>query len=220
VTTQQLGEIANALRRVLPAELIVEVTSEASVDALLPEEAAATRDWTPQRQLQFAAGRLCARRGLARIGCSPCPILFDTDGAPVWPPGVVGSISHKRQHCIAVIGRSSAVRSLGVDLERDIIEPAETEAEIARRVCGTASERRQASLLRGTVRSPGTLLLSAKEAFFKFQFPLTRTQLDWADVELRVEESQFQARATARTCVPNSTGVFAFAGGWLASVCF
>lgn len=138
----------------------------------------------------------------------------------MWPAGVVGSISHKRQHCIVVVTRSSAARSLGVDLERDITEPEEAEAEIVRRVCGTPSERHQATLLRGTVRSPGTLFLSAKEAFFKFQFPLTRTHLDWADVELSVEDRGFCARTTARASVPSGTGFYAFGAGWLATVCY
>lgn len=220
VLAKDLLELSNNLRRLVPEEIIVEATSEASTSALLPEEAAATREWAPQRQLQFAAGRLCARRALAQLGYSAAPIPFDAEGAPVWPCGVVGSISHKRQHCIVVVARPSAARSIGIDLERDVAEPDVVETEIVRRVCGTESERRQLKTLRRVTNSPGTLFLSAKEAFFKFQFPLTRANLDWTDVEVTFEDRGFQARAPGRGDVSCGTGVVAFGGGWLACICY
>ena len=217
---EDLSELANCLRCVLPAETVVEVTTEASLDALLPDEAAATKEWAPQRQLQFAAGRLCARRALARLRYPAVPILFDAEGAPIWPSGVVGSISHKRQNCVVTVARSSRTRGLGVDLECHIAESRESEAEIVRRVCVKASERRQAKTLRGATKSPGTLFLSAKEAFFKFQFPLTGTLLSWADVEIIVGDRGFRARAPARSSFPSASGVIVSTGCWLAAVCF
>jgi 4'-phosphopantetheinyl transferase EntD len=79
--------------------------------------------------------------------------------------GAVGSVSHKRQHCIVAVASVAALSSIGIDLELDRVDP--DELEIRRRVCRTASEQDQAQSLELITRSPGTLFLSAKESYFK-----------------------------------------------------
>jgi len=158
-------------------------------------------------------GRECARRALAELGVPPAPILFDEEGAPNWPVDVVGSISHKREKCVAVVARSSQFWGLGVDLERDVEEPAED--EIIRRVCATPMELAQARALRTRFHSPGTLFLAVKEAYFKLQFPLTRLRIDWDDVEVTFGTDTFVARQVAVGSLQAVPGVFVVEAGWL-----
>ena len=63
-------------------------------DPLLPAERAALGQVVDGRRRDFAAGRHCARRALARLVGSPEPILSGPDREPVWPQGIVGSITH------------------------------------------------------------------------------------------------------------------------------
>lgn len=214
--SRELQHLGDSLRRLMPSGVVVETSSGTSHEALLPEEAAATRGWTMARRHQFAAGRACARRALARLGHPASPLLFDGEGVPIWPSGAVGSISHKQQSCIVVVALSGAVSALGVDLEIDRDEP--DEGEIQRRVCLTATEQRQAAALRTTAKSPSTLFLSAKEAFFKCQFPLTHKYLDWGDVEVLFDSATFEATVISGGTVPKGQGAIALAGDWIGSM--
>ena len=196
--------------------LIFEVTIGPPTAPLWPEEEAAVDSWTPQRRDEFARGRDCARHALKRLGVSASPILFDTAGAPSWPHGTVGSISHKRGCCLAVVGFSTQFLSMGVDLEQDC---SRGEDAVVDRIC-SPMERDQISSLRTMCTSPGTLILSAKEAYYKFQFPLTSNSLDWRDVEVVFGQGTYTVQATDSAEAPSLSGVgrFAVGDGWLVTM--
>src|SRR5689334_3062733 len=71
----------------------------------------------PERRTLFALGRAAARDALSELGIEPTPIPRSSDGAPVWPDGFVGAISHTRQVALAVAGRREDYVGLGVDVE-------------------------------------------------------------------------------------------------------
>ena len=87
-------------------------------DDLHPEERSAVADAIESRRREFAAGRALARRQLARLGVDPGPIPARADRTPIWPEGVVGSISHCADLCAVVVARADAFRSLGLDVWR------------------------------------------------------------------------------------------------------
>jgi 4'-phosphopantetheinyl transferase EntD len=134
---------------------------------------------------EFAAGRLCARRALASFGRAGSALTINPDRTPRWPVGIVGSISHTTGFCGAVVAEEAALRTLGLD------------AEILGRVTDdtwpvvfTDGEReRLASRDALGARRLATIAFSAKEAFYKLQFPLTKSWIDFADVEIDVVES-------------------------------
>ncbi|WP_102110520.1 4'-phosphopantetheinyl transferase family protein [Oceaniglobus roseus] len=130
------------------------------------------------RQREFTAGRFAARRAMAELGVPPQPVLPGQDRAPVWPEGLVGSLSHCHRLCICALGRSPDVRALGVDVEPNTI----LEAELLETVC-TRSEcdwlYRQRDETRGFLAK---LLFSAKETAYKAQYPLTGAILDYHDI--------------------------------------
>ncbi len=154
------------------------------IDELLPEEAHTIANGRDARLLEFRAGRHCARTALGRLGAPAGPLLRSEDRSPIWPAGFVGSITHTRggarAFCGAAVARSSEVHALGIDaefdtpLERALFRRILTEVE--RAWISDAAESDQPVLAKR--------VFSAKEAVYKCQYPLSRTFLEFADVEL------------------------------------
>jgi 4'-phosphopantetheinyl transferase EntD len=159
---------------------------DGDIPALHPEEAAQVARAVTRRRREFAAGRHLARRALARLGTGfeDVVLLNGADRAPRWPTGVVGSITHTgagdQGYCAVVLGRDSDLVTVGIDAEE--AEPLEPELWS---FVLTADER--AALEREPVESRGLLakvVFSAKECFYKAQYPLTRQFLSFQQVRI------------------------------------
>jgi len=136
---------------------------------------------TEVRRREFSAGRAAARRALALLGSKPVAIPQGPDRVPQWPPDIVGSITHCRGFCAAVVGRGALILGLGIDAEGAAPLEPELEALICRK-----EERRHHSHLPEIedVHWP-KLVFSAKEAFYKCIYPRERQFLDFLDVTVR-----------------------------------
>ncbi len=126
----------------------------ASVEALPLEEREISRGFAPKRQREFATGRTLARRALAAMGQPEVAIPIGPDRAPVWPEGVVGSISHTSTLCAVVLASRLDLRGLGVDLEHEDAADEETWSGIL-----TASE-----LILVEARPPSAAAFLAEES--------------------------------------------------------
>ncbi len=167
----------------------------AELAPLLAEEALQTGGMSPRRLAEFCAGRHCARQALRSLGVGTQPVLRGADRAPLWPRGVTGSITHASAGdagwAAAAVAHSADVRALGLDaeldvpLDEDLLSIVLTPPERARLTQVTDAER---ALL-------GKLAFSAKEAFYKCQYTLTREILEFTDVLVEVDlpASRFQA---------------------------
>jgi 4'-phosphopantetheinyl transferase EntD len=133
-----------------------------------------------RRRDEFARGRACARSALAQLGVAPSAILVDPSRAPMWPAGIVGSITHcERLAAAAACWRG---RILGLGLDAETFEP--LEPEIAEMIC-TARERRATPAALGLDEAlAAKLIFSAKEAVHKCIQPLTGVALDFPEVEI------------------------------------
>ena len=80
-------------------------------------EAAAVAGAVAERRREFGTVRYCAREALRQIGVPAVPILPDVDGAPRWPVGVVGSMTHCAGYRAAVVARSGELCGVGIDAE-------------------------------------------------------------------------------------------------------
>jgi 4'-phosphopantetheinyl transferase EntD len=144
---------------------------------LLPEEAAAIASAAPARRAEFAAGRLCARAGLAALGLEAAPVLR-AGRAPQWPAGYVGAISHTTGYALAVVARKAAAVGVGVDVE--------AVGRVGRHLYPklfTDGERAALLALAPDVEARrATAWFGAKEAFYKAQFPQTGAWVGFADV--------------------------------------
>ncbi|MBD9484693.1 4'-phosphopantetheinyl transferase superfamily protein [Pseudomonas sp. PDM14] len=134
-----------------------------------------------KRQSEHLAGRLCAREALRQLGESGTPGR-DEDGAPRWPAGTLGSISHGAGQAAALVAHSSQWQGLGLDLEKRL------SVERARKLAGeilTPAELQRA----GDLPNEGfallvTLTFSLKESLFKALYPLVRQRFYFHDAEL------------------------------------
>jgi 4'-phosphopantetheinyl transferase EntD len=90
---------------------------------LYPEEEEVIRRAVAKRRNEFATVRHCARAALARLGIASRPLLPGPRGAPTWPEGVVGSLTHCDGYRAAAVARSTDLRTLGIDAEEHLDLP-------------------------------------------------------------------------------------------------
>jgi 4'-phosphopantetheinyl transferase EntD len=163
-----------------PGVVAAELREPGNPDLLLPEEAVYLGRAVPKRAREFAAGRLCARRALAEFGIVDFPIKAAPDRRPLWPDSMVGSITHTAGFCAAVLAERRRVVSLGIDSEA----VGDVKAEIWSGI-GTPAELAWVQSLPPAEQGAAvTLIFSAKEAFYKCQYPLVHERLEFHDVRL------------------------------------
>ncbi len=213
------------ISQLFPPEVVtVDGCTEGAVAALHPEEAAIVARASAGRRRDFAAGRAYARQALARIGVHDFPLRRDAERLPLWPPGIVGSISHCPGRCAVAVARADSVLGIGLDLERlhrmkpGVLDRIGTDGERA-----WLEERgREEEAARGDV-DWATLLFSAKECTYKCYYPLARTRLGFRDVEVEMHPARgsFRAKLVADDA-PAAGGVRSFEGrlGWSAQHVF
>lgn len=158
--------------------IAAELREPGNISRLKPEELRSIERAVPKRINEFAAGRQCARRALAELGFVDVPIPVAPDRQPVWPPGVVGSITHTAGLCAAVVAKHARILALGVDTERS----GAAKPDLWETIC-VAEERAWIGALAPLERASAvTMLFSAKEAFFKCQYPLVGERLNFDDL--------------------------------------
>lgn len=154
-------------------------------NALMPDEAIAFAASVVKVRRASGAARIVARQLLARMGIIGCALPKGDGGAPVWPPGVVGSMSHDSRIAVAAVALSRGFSALGID-----IEPAEPLPPDLLDLVATPRERERIA------EDPfsGRLLFAAKEATYKAVYPLDRVFLDHHDVEVSLSDRRAVVR--------------------------
>jgi 4'-phosphopantetheinyl transferase EntD len=109
---------AGLLRGILPPMVAVEETFGTPYDVrLFPEERSAIAGAVEKRRREFVGARFCARSALEQLGLPAAPILPGPGGAPLWPEGVVGSITHCDGYCASAVASARGVLAVGIDAE-------------------------------------------------------------------------------------------------------
>jgi 4'-phosphopantetheinyl transferase EntD len=161
--------------------------------ALHPHEAPLVARAAGKRRRDFTLGRACAHAALAKLGVPDAPLGRAASGAPLWPEGIVGSITHTQGFAAALAGRTAAFTALGLDAERT----GAMDEALAPRLF-TAAEMAWLSGQDGACRRhAATLLFSAKEAYYKLFHPLAGRRLDFRQVEVVAGDGVFSARQPA-----------------------
>ncbi len=206
----------SGMRTLLPESVIVEeTTADVSEDVLLPEEQAVIAGAVPKRRLEFATVRSCARRALAQLGYPPSPILPGPGREPLWPPGIVGSLTHCEGYRAAAVATTRDFISLGIDAEVNEMLPDNVLPFIT-----TENELKMFSALKNENKCImwDRVIFSAKESIYKAWYCLTHRWLDFKDCEVNVNPitSQFSGRILVHA--PSSIkGVLErFSGSWSA----
>lgn len=166
-----------------------------------------------QRRREFTSVRFCARRALAELGFGRVPLVPGERGAPGWPPGVVGSMTHCDGYRAATVASEADVVSLGIDAEPALPLP----DEVLEAVTIPVERGSLAALALARPDIPwDRLLFCAKEAVYKAWFPLTRRWLDFEEAHVVFQQD---GRFRARLLVPGPTvdgrRLDGFTGRWL-----
>ncbi len=174
-----------ALRDLLPARTGCAMTDPRVHHDPWPEETLA--GVTPARQHEFSAGRQAARLALAELGLPSCAIPMTVDRTPQWPMGVMGSITHCADVCLAAVVPSARVSGIGIDIEpatplgRSLWPLVLCAEEIAR-----LESAAEAELLAKSI-------FVAKEAAFKAQYGKSRTVFGFDGLRIDWSGDQFEA---------------------------
>lgn len=182
--------------------------------ALLPEEEQLVARAVDKRRREVTTTRSCARRALAELDLPPAPIPRGERGEPVWPDGVVGSMTHCDGYRAAAVGRTQDVHTVGIDAEPHhalpdgVLEVVALPAEI--------DHLKQLSTVDSSVHWD-RILFSCKESVYKAWFPLAHDWLGFEDAELSFDPQRRSFHARLRKEGPEVGGspLRGFDGSWL-----
>ena len=139
-----------------------------------------------KRQAEFFHGRLCARYALAALGADQARVQpqvgIGSQRNPLWPRGVIGSISHSATHAAALVLPQRGSEGIGIDIEMlgGLNDPASLHLVFS---------AQELEYLRTLDAENGaglylTLAFSAKESFFKAAFHLVQKHFDFDVMEV------------------------------------
>ncbi len=131
-------------------------------DLLVPER---FNEMVAKRRCEYLAGRIAAKKAIEQLG--PAGQITQGDkGCPIWPQGLVGSISHIDGRAVACTASTVNFSALGIDMEFILNDSS------ARQL---SSHFLNKSELTGFDLLPFnqfvTLIFSAKESIYKALFP-------------------------------------------------
>lgn len=183
------SDLAEHFSRFADNEVLVSSGDACFYSSPYEEERALVERSVSLRRAEFFSGRYYAREALRQAGCVSGPILRGEKGNPLWPRGVVGSITHDLQKVIAVVARDSGIGGIGIDL---IMAPSSIESHlqpfIARDLELHALKSFSSSI------TPLALAFGLKEAVVKAVSPNIDRYLDLLDIYLSFEDGSLIAR--------------------------
>ncbi len=170
----------------------------------LPAEEAAIAGAVASRRREFRAGRAVARQAMRGLAVTPAAIPVRDDRSPVWPEGIVGSISHCDDLCVAAVGSvEDGWLAIGIDVEPRAPLPPELVAE----VCGAEEQKWLAEQQFYGSGELARLIFCAKECVYKAQYALSHRLFGFDVLTIRIdpENARFTARF-ARNAAPFLAG--------------
>ncbi|SDF31251.1 4'-phosphopantetheinyl transferase family protein [Limimaricola pyoseonensis] len=207
-----MADLAALIARLCPPGTACAAVAIGAAPTPWPGEAEAVRRAVPARRAEFAAGRAAARAAMARLGLSPREVPQGADRAPVWPEGVVGSISHDAGLAVAALRLGPP--HIGIDLEPDHPLPPALWPEII------GPDERAEAMAQADPGRAARVIFAAKEAAFKAQYPVTGALLGFDAMRVSIDGADVSARLTGPVGTwPAGTelrGGWAVAGGRIA----
>lgn len=204
------------IERIIPSKVsAVESFGDDPDAVLLPEEYVAISRASESRRNEFATARSCARAALDRLGQPAVAVPRGPHGAPHWPQGVTGSITHCAGYRAAAVALTKDFLSLGVDAEPNEPLPDHGMLELIAR----DEERAQLGELAAVMPSVcwDRLLFSAKESIYKTWFPLARRWLGFESANILMDPcaGTFTARLLVEGPLVNGSPLTLLNGRWL-----
>lgn len=153
---------------------------------LLPKEA---QNYGVKRKLEFVAGRMCALKAYQKMtGEVLAELPIGEKREPIWPAGIVGSISHTKRYACAVV--SNHLKGLGIDIEAKIEQK---RFDKIHSLFISESEKQNFDI------DPfvGSLIFSAKESLYKALYPHVKQFFGFKDAQmLEIKKDRFVLKLT------------------------
>lgn len=114
-------ELCRTLRKMVPVGVHV-AAGQALATSLTARERASLGSVDACRAREFESGRAYAKRALHMLGIHGADLPIGPRRSPVWPSGVVGSITHVRCddggiYAAAAVARAEGILAMGIDFE-------------------------------------------------------------------------------------------------------
>lgn len=201
-----LKEISLGWQKILP-ESVRSKTAwiQDRTNDLTENEKRLTQDASPRRLNEFVTARRLARDLLDPSERNSLLERDEKSGAPVWPSGVVGSITHCKELCSVAISENGTLNSLGIDLEKT----KRVQSRFLSKIASEHEAKEMESYLYENEFSTDVALaaiFSAKEAFYKFQYPLTGAWLGFRDVEIQISDGKIHFTPKEETITNETLG--------------
>ncbi|HWV14491.1 MAG TPA: 4'-phosphopantetheinyl transferase superfamily protein [Cellvibrio sp.] len=193
--TQSAVDIARVLSRFAGVPVWVAAGECDIVDSPYGEERQLVARAVPGRRAEFFSGRYYARQLLRQLGRADTVILRGEKGDPLWPEGILGSISHDLGQIVVAVMEEVSYSGLGIDL---VVDPARIEPSLQALIATPADLEILGRHCPGYASL--ALAFSFKEAVVKAISPLIDCYLDFMDIELGWDNGQIFAYIAQFKC--------------------
>ncbi|MET0234173.1 MAG: 4'-phosphopantetheinyl transferase superfamily protein [Kibdelosporangium sp.] len=202
------------IEKLMPAGVAsCDTFTDAPESTMFPEEAERVKKAVDKRRREFATVRHCARQAFAELGIPAAPLLNGERGAPQWPAGVVGSMTHCAGYRAAVVAHDTDMHTLGID--------AEPHGPLPEGVLGVISrdeERPHIEALKAADDAVhwDRMLFCAKETVYKAWYPLTQKWLGFEEASITLDPAgTFTAKLMVPGPVVAGERLDGFTGRWI-----
>lgn len=149
-----------------------------------------------KRQAEYLAGRYCASLALRALGSAFSTVATTRHRAPVWPSGIIGSITHTSDKAYAAVGYCKDFNYVGIDYEEII------QTKTALNIRAVIINEMENHVLNDSgfdFEIGLTLIFSAKESLFKALYPYVGEYFDFSAAQM-IQLSKLEASFTLRLC--------------------
>lgn len=184
------------LADLLPQTVVAHTTTHLNESGMMPEESRYIVTAVPKRRAEFATVRRLARQGMRELGLrDEAAILPGPSREPLWPHGVVGSLTHCAGFAAAAVALSSRIVGIGIDAEPAV--PLSPDA------ANLVLRREEREWLADRDPEWSSAVFSAKETVYKMWQPLTGRWLDFQDAVIRPIDGGFEATLPSPLPLPS-----------------
>ncbi len=134
-----------------------------------------------KRKAEFLAGRYAAQQAMQKLGVEKTTVEIGQHRNPIWPTGLVGSITHTSTQAICAVAHNTDYQSIGIDLAEQI------SLTMANDIKDHIIQKPEISALNHSPFSfeqSLTLAFSAKESLFKALYPQVEAYFEFHAAEI------------------------------------
>jgi enterobactin synthetase component D len=134
-----------------------------------------------KRKAEYLAGRYSAMQALDKLGARVTNITTGHHRNPIWPPNIIGSITHTTSTAFSALAYKTDFDHIGIDYEQII------EHSVAKDIASTIIndfEEQQLINWPMSFEKALTLVFSAKESLFKALYPKVGHYFDFSSAEI------------------------------------